>query len=63
MQAGGAYFFYGEYSRKNVPSTGMIIEDPVLCRGTQYIGLENARAFTESYNVYVVLTVVAVTEF
>lgn len=60
--AGGAYFFYGEYSRKNVPATGMIIEDPVLCEGTQYIGLENSRAFTESYNVYVVLTVIAVTE-
>jgi hypothetical protein len=60
--AGGAYFFYGQYSRKNVAATGMIIDDPYVCKGTQYIGLENSRAFTESYNMYVVLTVIAMTE-
>lgn len=60
--AGGAYFFYGEYSRKNVPTAGMIIEESSLCRGTQYIGLENSRAFTEAYNMYVVLTVIAITD-
>ncbi|PHN06401.1 hypothetical protein [Flavilitoribacter nigricans] len=62
MVAGGAYFFYGEYSRRNVPASGMIIDDPSLCRGTQYIGLENSRAFTESFNMYAVLTVIAMTE-
>jgi hypothetical protein len=62
MIPGGTYFFHGEYSRKNIPSTGMVIDDPVLCKGTQYIGIENSRAFMEQFNIYVVLTVIAVRE-
>lgn len=62
MTPGGAYFFHGAYSQKNVPSAGMIIDDPVLCKGNQYIGIENSRAFMEQFNIYVVLTVIAVTK-
>lgn len=59
---GGAFFYHSEYSKVNVPSAGVIIDNAWLCSGTQFIGLENSRAYHEMIDMYVVLTVVAIRE-
>ena len=58
--AGGVYYYYPDFSKKNVPSLGMVIDEPKLCFGTQRLGLKNPLAFMEPGNTYVVLTVVAI---
>ncbi|PHN07171.1 hypothetical protein CRP01_08065 [Flavilitoribacter nigricans DSM 23189 = NBRC 102662] len=59
---GGVYFYYPEYSQKETPSLGMVIDESVICHGKQYIGLENPNAYTDLVNIYAVLTVVAITQ-
>lgn len=60
VTAGGVYFFYPEYSKKNVPTLGMVIDEPLLCYGTRYIGLEKLKGQIDPLNSYAVLTVVAI---
>jgi hypothetical protein len=59
--AGSVYYYYPDYSKSNIPSLGMVIDEPKLCFGTQRLGLKNPHAFMEPGNTYVVLTVVAIT--